>query len=150
MFLHMRDTWSQRIGDALRANELSMPAGEAFGAVAFAFALSPALPGLTHLLCFTDSDATRSAIATSGSASPQLNSLVRWLDMVCPQLQLLAIWQPGSQNTQADQLSRTATDHAAAIHRARALGALLIELHTPPLALAALEIALNLPQTSPS
>ena len=150
MFLHMRDTWSQRIGDALRANELSMPAGEAFGAVAFAFALSQALPGLTHLLCFTDSDATRSAIATSGSASPQLNSLVRWLDMVCPQLQLLAIWQPGSQNTQADQLSRTATDHAAAIHRARALGALLIELHTPPLALAALEIALNLPQTSPS
>ena len=113
---------------ALQANSFSMPAGECFGAVLFADALVRALGNVTHLICFTDSDATAKAFTAAGSGAPQLNYLVEWLLARHPGLQLLGVHQPGVRNVAADRLSRTAEGRQSVLEEAAAAGAELVEL----------------------
>ena len=78
-FLHLEAQWDTHVQHALVNNLFSMPAGECFGAVIFADALARTLPGLTHMVVFTDSVATARAFTTGSSGALQLNYLVKWL-----------------------------------------------------------------------
>ena len=129
LFLDMAERWPRDLQRALYVNRLSMPAGELVGAVAFADALAEALPGLAHLVVFTDSDAARATIRAGNSGSPQLNAIIQWLLERRPALQLLALHQPGARNGVSDRLSR----HGAAAVRAEAVaaGARVITLPVP-------------------
>ena len=105
-FLFYEERWSSEALAALQADRFSMPAGECFGAVVFADALLSELGGATHLVIYTDSDATARAVTTAGSGSPQLNLLIQWLLRRHPGVQLLGVHQPGVRNSAADGLSR--------------------------------------------
>ena len=69
----MAESWSEGTLRMLQCDVLSMPAGECFGAVVLADAVARRLGGLTHMWCFTDSIATRSAVTTGSSSAPQLD-----------------------------------------------------------------------------
>lgn len=83
-----------------------MPAGECFVAVVLADAIASRLPGLTHLWCFTDSIATRSAVITGGSGAPQLYYLITWLCQRQKSVEFVAVHVQGVLNIIADRLSR--------------------------------------------
>lgn len=68
LFLYMAETWERATLDLLQEDVLSMPAGECYGAVMLADAVIRRLDGVTHIWCFTDSVATRSAITTVAAA----------------------------------------------------------------------------------
>ena len=119
-FLWADPRWDLVTLEALRANEISMPAGEGIGAVSFAAALAAALEGLRFLLIFSDSTAVVQAVQSNNSDSPQLNAVTRWLFERCPGVQFLAVHQPGVRNDAADGLSRHRT--AEVLAEARAAG----------------------------
>ena len=129
LFIDMANRWPRELQQALYLNRMSMPAGELGGVVAFADALAEALPGLTHLIIFTDSDAARAAIRSGNSGSPQLNFIIQWLLARRPALQLMALHQPGARNGVSDRLSR----HGAAAVREEAVaaGARVVTLPVP-------------------
>lgn len=102
----MEQRWPADVLVALQENELSMVAGEAYGAVVLADAVLTELGDATHMVVFTDSSATEVAINTGNSPSPQLNLLVRWLVERWPGVQFLGVWQKGSRNDVADRISR--------------------------------------------
>lgn len=104
--LFMAEEWDQHIRDCLTSNELSMPAGEAIGAVILIDAIARELIGVTHLVVYTDCDATAAMLNTGNSPSPQMDCLARWLSARHPGLQLLAVHIPGRQNRTSDALSR--------------------------------------------
>ena len=118
--------WPEDIIQQLQSNRLSMPAGEGLGVVIFADALIEALPGITHLTIFTDSSSVKEALQSSSSGSPQLNFIMNWLFQRHPDVQFMGIHQPGSRNSAADGLSRTASQ--AVIQDAEAAGAKPIRL----------------------
>ena len=105
-FLYMAELWDPAALQLLRSDVLSMPAGECYGAVVLADAVARRLNGLSHLWCFTDSVATRSAITTGCSGAPQLDRLVTWLFLRHANVQFLAVHVPGVRNVTADGLSR--------------------------------------------
>ena len=105
-FLYLEQRWPADVLVALQENELSMVAGEAYGAVVLADAVLTELGDATHMVVFTDSSATEVAINTGNSPSPQLNLLVRWLVERWPGVQFLGVWQKGSRNDVADRISR--------------------------------------------
>jgi len=79
LFLWCALPWPADIGQALRDNVLSMPAGE-LGMMVVAicvFRRAAVMRGhlISHLYCYTDSIATRATINHDGSPSPQLNHL---------------------------------------------------------------------------
>jgi hypothetical protein len=104
--LYLEQRWPPEILRALQANELSMPAGEAYGAMVAAEALLTELEDATHLVVYTDSEATEAAINSGNSPSPQMDTLVRWLVERHPGVQLLGVWQQGVRNDVADAISR--------------------------------------------
>ena len=83
-----------------------MPAGECYGAVYMAAALLDKLPGVTHMVCFTDSDATAKAFSAAASGAPQLNIMVQWLIKRHAGVQHLGVHVRGVDNHLADALSR--------------------------------------------
>ena len=99
--LVLSEQWPADLQTALMQNELSMPAGELFTLVAMAATVSHHVAGVSHIIGFTDSEATASAINSGASGSPQLQALLLWLYELCPRLQLLAIWLPGKENTRS-------------------------------------------------
>ena len=121
VFIYTDPRWPPDVLEALRCNELSMPAGEGIGAVVFADAIAAALPGLSHLIIFTDSSPVVAALQSGNSDSPQLNAIVLWLCQRRPGLQFIALHQPGKRNGAADGLSRHAT--ASVVADAVAVGA---------------------------
>ena len=127
-FIFHERRWRPDALAALQADRLSMPAGECHGAVVFADALVRALGGVTHLVCFTDSDATAKGFTTAASGSPQLNVQLLWLLRRHPRLQLLGVHQPGVRNGAADDLSRTAEGRARVLAAALAAGLDPIEI----------------------
>ena len=130
LMLDMDPRWPDDLLLALRENDLSMPAGEALGAVAFADALAECLPGLTHLVMYGDSTPVQYGLQSGNSDSTQLNYILRWLLERRPELQLLGIHQPGKRNGAADGLSRLAS---ARIRReAEAVGARVVTLPADP------------------
>ena len=106
-FPYLSRRWPEDVIAALQGDELSMAAGELFGVAAMAVALAGVLPGLTHLVCFTDSSATEGAINSGNSPSLQMNAVVQWLFSRLPSVQLMAIHQPGCRNQRADGISRS-------------------------------------------
>ena len=142
-FLHLERQWDTLVQRALIENKFSMPAGECFGAVVFADTLIRALPGLTHMVVFTDSIATARALTTGSSDAPQLNFLVKWLQWCNPGVQFLGIHQPGRRNCAADGLSRDKSTEVLA--EAAAAGAVTVELETRAEAWQALASALAMP-----
>ncbi|KAL3909143.1 MAG: hypothetical protein SGPRY_009532, partial [Prymnesium sp.] len=79
-FVYLAEEWDEATLRKLQADEISMPAGEAYGAVMLIDAAIRLLSKVSHVICFTDSDATAKALATANSGAPQLNYLVRcWL-----------------------------------------------------------------------
>ena len=108
--LHLERQWDDLVHRALVENRFSMPAGECFGAVIFADALTSATPGLSHMIVFTDSVATAQALTTGSSGAPQINYLVQWLQQRHPTVQWLGIHQPGKRNCAADGLSRDSAE----------------------------------------
>ena len=140
-FLFHEARWEAEPLRALQQNEFSMPAGECYGAVLFADMLVRALGGVTHLVCFTDSDATAKVFTTASSGAPQLNYMIDWLLARHPRLQLLGVHQPGVRNTAADGLSRSAAGRQSVLADAAAAGAELVELqHSASDALAAAQL----------
>ena len=105
-FLFLEQRWPADVLQALQENELSMVAGEAYGAVVLADAVLMELQSATHMVIFTDSSATEIAVNTGNSPSPQLNFLVRWLIERWPGVQFLGVWQKGIRNDVADRISR--------------------------------------------
>ena len=106
--LVMYERWDEHTAALLRTDEFSMPAGEAYGAVTLAHAVLKAWQWVTHLVVFTDSDATARMLTTASSAAPQLECIVRWLCRQHASTQLLGVHIPGVSNTAADKLSRGA------------------------------------------
>ena len=144
IFLFFKERWQAQTLADLQADKLSMPAGECLGAVIFADALINALGGVTHLSIFTDSMATKDAIQSSSSGSPQMNVIVQWLFQRHPSVQFLAIHQPGVRNSAADGLSRSAAESVRA--EAEAAGASTRELHISQHATDLISIATETPQ----
>ena len=143
-FPYIHHPWPPHLLKALQQDELSMAAGELFGNVAFATALIAWLPGVTHVVCFTDSSASMGAINSGNSPSLQMNSLVQWLFAQTPHVQFLAVHQQGKRNERADAISRH--DVEAVLAAARAAGAQPRELALVPGAWEALDRALRAPQ----
>ena len=139
LFLYIDPRWPADVIADLQSNRCSMPAGEGLGAVIFADLLASALPGLTHLVLFSDSTAVVAALNSNSSPSPQLNMLVRWLFERHPRLQVLAIHQPGVRNSAADGLSRTQSRQVIA--DAEAAGAHAHELPMPEYAYDLMRVA---------
>jgi len=108
--LYINPRWSDSDIRALQENELSMPAGEGIGAVVLIDALAAALEGLAYIVIFTDSSPVAEALNSNNSASPQLNTIVRWVFDQRPNLQIMAIHWPGRLNRAADGLSRSETE----------------------------------------
>jgi hypothetical protein len=98
--------WEPDTLGRLQRDEFSMPAGECFGAVVMAAALLDLLPGITHLVCFTDSDATAKAFSAAASGAPQLNVMIQWLLERHARVQHLGVHVRGADNHLADALSR--------------------------------------------
>jgi len=118
---------------ALQSDLLSMPAGELGMLVGIAPALMAACEArgirVTHLICMTDSIATRAAVNHDSSPSPQLNFLVsdltdslrRFSSLTdAPIPQLLGVHVPGVRNGAADGLSRGEVTRAAVLADLRA------------------------------
>ena len=149
LFPYLDPRWPLDIIRMLQNNVLSMPAGEGLGVVIFADALLSSLPRLTHLTIFTDSTPVREAIQSSSSGSPQLNFIINWLFQRWPDVQFMAIHQPGVRNSAADSLSRT--DSKSVLKDAKAAGAKLIQLPVPEHAIELMHTAALKPQrASPS
>ena len=129
-FLFREQRWPADALAALQADRFSMPAGECFGAVSFADVLLKVLTHVTHLVCYTDSDATARAFSAAGSGAPQLNCLMQWLMQRHPGVQLLGVHQPGERNRAADALSRSAEMREVVLREAAADGLELLELQT--------------------
>ena len=116
VFLFAEQRWPPDVLVALQENEMSMAAGEGYGAVVMADAVLTELETATHMVVFTDSSATEAAINSGNSPSPQMNFLVRWLVERWSNVQFLAVWVPlpGIHNEAADGISRVALDSVAA------------------------------------
>ena len=127
-FVFREQRWRPHALEALQRDRFSMPAGECFGAVVFADALMRALGAVTHLVCFTDSDATAKAFSAASSGAPQLNSLIQWLLERHPRVQMMGVHQPGKRNGAADELSRSAEGRQRVLAAVAATVADLIEL----------------------
>ena len=113
-FLFSEQRWPADVLLALQENELSMAAGEGYGAVVLADAVLTELVTATHMVVFTDSSATEAAINSGNSPSPQMNYLVRWLVERWANVQFLAVWVPGILNDAADGISRMALESVLA------------------------------------
>ena len=147
IFLYHERRWAPDELRALQEDRFSMPAGECHGAVVFADALLSALHGVTHLYCFTDSDATARAFTTAGSGSPQLNVQMQWLLRRHPGVQLLGIHQAGVRNEAADRLSRTIAGRDKVLAEVKAAGLTSVEIQPPADDVAAmLSLAMASPQ----
>ena len=103
--LWLAERWSGYTLELLRANIVSMAAGELMGIAILLRAILKELPETTHALIFTDSKSSAEAINTNGSTSLQMNVIIDYMLQDTP-VQVLAIWLPGEMNTQADNLSR--------------------------------------------
>ena len=103
--LWLAERWSGPTLALLRANIISMAAGELMGIAILVKALLAELPETTHMLIFTDSKSSAEAINTNGSTSLQMNVIIDYMLENTP-VQVLAVWLPGEQNTHADNLSR--------------------------------------------
>ena len=128
-FLYVEQRWSADTLRALQSDELSMPAGEAYGAVIAADAMLAALPGATHMVIFTDSEATEAAINSGNSGSPQMNGMIQWLFERWPGVQFLGVWQKGVRNDVADGISRQGL--AEVLAQAQAAGLVARRLPIP-------------------
>jgi hypothetical protein len=133
LFLWCGFEWPADIRDALQRNLLSMPAGELSMLVGVVPPLIAACESMaarvTHLICMTDSVATRATVNHDGSPSPQLNFLVTDLTEALRRLaslsgapvpQLLGVHVPGVRNGAADGLSRGEATRAAVLASLRA------------------------------
>lgn len=106
IYFAMFETWSDLTLQRLRANQLSMPAGEALAMVAFADELLQAIPEAEYMSIFSDSMAVKELINTNYSPSPQLNVIGRWLFSRHPAVQFHCWHCRGCDNIMADKLSR--------------------------------------------
>ena len=125
VFFTMSVVWEVPIQRALQADVISMPAGECYGAVVFADALLRRLGDVTHLVVYTDSDATARGLTTGSSGAPQLNLLLSWLMEQHPAVQFLGVHQPGVRNIAADRSSRSAGGHEVVLQEARDSGSVV-------------------------
>ena len=144
VFIYMDPRWPEDVLKALRGDVLSMPAGELLGAVIFADALLSAVPQISHLTIFTDSDATAVSIQSSSSPSPQMNVIVEWLMQRHPHVQFMALHQAGIRNQAADRLSRS--DSAGVVAEAAETGALTCHIPLEAHAIDLMRLAVATPQ----
>lgn len=104
--LYMSELWDHNVCKMLQQDELSMAAGEAFGAIAQMDSLCDALPGLSHIVVFSDSSASVQLLNSDNSASPQMDYLMRWFVKRRPSILTMAVHIPGKANRTSDALSR--------------------------------------------
>jgi hypothetical protein len=107
-FYYIEARWPADVLAALQANAISMPAGELLTMAAMVVACVTELCAVSHMVAFTDSDATRATINSGASPAPQLNAVVQWMLMWTEDVQFLAIHQRGARNDAADGISRSA------------------------------------------
>ena len=108
--LFMSELWDPILRHKLQHDEVSMAAGEAFGAIVLMDSLCEYLPDLTHVVVFSDSSATVRLLNSSNSSSPQMDFLMRWFIRRRPSVLTLGIHIPGVSNTTSDALSRNKYD----------------------------------------
>lgn len=142
-FLFMAQSWDYDSLRALQADELSMPAGEMFGAVTLLDAAITHLGRVTHAICFTDSVATANGLTTAASHAPQLNAMLSWLFERHRGVQFLGVHQRGLRNQASDRLSRGRG--AAVLAEAEQSGLTLVQLFPHKSAKAMLIEARRLP-----
>lgn len=142
-FWFMAERWDSTMLRALQQNKVSMPAGEAVGAVMLLDAVLSRAPEVKFAYCFTDSDATAKAITAAGSGAPQINFLVEWLLNRHRQTQFLGIHQCGVRNVASDRLSRGRVGEVVA--EAAASGARIVRLDPPDCFSAVVESIRSLP-----
>ena len=130
----MAQQWPEDIRLMLFNNVISMPAGELFAIAALAIATTFKVGGASHIITFTDSAPAASAVNYGASGSPQLQLILRWLFIACPDLQMLAIWIPGKENTRSDALSRGSAKALEALEEASAAGWDPLVVDPPPYA----------------
>lgn len=106
-------------------------------------AILSALHGVTHMICFTDSDATSKGLTAAGSGAPQLNYLISWLCGRWGSTQFLGVHQKGSRNITSDRLSRG--DRDLVLSELSSLGIRVRELSPTAEAGAMLELAKGQP-----
>ncbi|KAL3912566.1 MAG: hypothetical protein SGPRY_008298 [Prymnesium sp.] len=68
--LFVEHQWGRETLNRLQADRWSMPAGEMFGAAMIMAAVARRLVGVTHIICFSDSVATATAVTTGSSGAP--------------------------------------------------------------------------------
>lgn len=104
--LYMHELWAEEVRLDLQRDRISMPAGEAYGAVVLLDGVLSALADVSHAVCFTDSAATARGLTVGGSGTPQLNVALQWLFRRHCRTQFLGIHIPGELNKASDRLSR--------------------------------------------
>ena len=147
--LYLEQRWPDWALSAIQSCRLSMPAAEAAGLIAVVLAAAQRLGGVTHAYAFTDSAASKAAVNSGASGSPQLNHLLRFLFGEAPGVQFLAIHQRGVRNWAADALSRDGNGGAtvrAALERAKAADMRIERVDVPGDLWAALRAAADKPQ----
>ena len=102
----LSEVWDPRVCERLQRDEVSMAAGEAFGAIAMMDAMCDSLSGLSHLVIFSDSTATVQLINSNNSSSPQMDYIFRWFVERRPTLFIMAIHIQGIHNCTSDAFSR--------------------------------------------
>lgn len=142
-FWFIAEQWSASMLRALQQNEVSMPAGEAMGAVILLDAVLSRCSEVEFVYCFTDSDATAKALTAAGSGAPQINFLIQWLLDRHRSVQFLGIHQRGVRNVASDRLSRG--DARGVVAEAAASGARVVRLDPPPCFTAVTESVMTLP-----
>lgn len=93
---YLAQLWDRHTRQALHSRIPS--AGDAYGAVALLDAILSALPGVAHLICFLDGDATAKGLIAAESGAPQPNFPISWLCDKWGGKQLLGVHQTGVHN----------------------------------------------------
>lgn len=107
----LSEVWDPDVCERLQRDDISMAAGEAFGAIALMDAMCDSLPDLSHMVIFSDSMATVQLINSNNSSSPQMDFIFRWFVERRPSLFMMALHISGMFNSTSDAFSRGNGDH---------------------------------------
>lgn len=76
----LSEVWDLHVCERkLQQDDVSIAAGEAYGAIVLMDTMCDSLRGLSHVVVFSDSTATVQLVNSSNNSSPQMDYSFRWL-----------------------------------------------------------------------